>query len=294
MRVFQNSRKLIEDAGYSSLGSLIIEAVRLFDREPEVRERYQSRFRFILVDELQDANFGQIELLRRIVAPPYNITAVGDDDQAIYRFRGAAHGAFQMFQQAFPGGKVINLYRNYRSAQRILHAADAVIAKNAHEEKKKPLQTEREEGSRVFLLDSPSYRSEAAWVAEEISRLAQRGTKLMEIAVLYRAHSHRDLLVEEFRRCGIPFSIRGLSVLLTVILRDLIAYLNLVYSPHHNISLTRVLLTERWRLPEDLALEVRRQAATDRCSLFEAIEARKKPFRRARWLGPAGQTSSGC
>ncbi len=275
-RVFRNSRKLIEDAGCSNLGSLISETVRLFDREPEVRERTQARYRYVLVDEFQDSNFAQVELLLRLIAPPFNITAVGDDDQAIYRFRGAALGAFEMFERAFPGGKVVNLFRNYRSTRRVLRAAGAVIARNTHSGKKHSLKTEREEGGKVLLLDSPDYPSEAAWVAEDIQRLTDRGTRPGDIAVLYRAHNHRDLLVDELRARQIAFNIRGLSVLSTVILRDIVAYLNLVHSPHNNISLTRVLLTERWCFPESLALEVRRQAARDRCSLFAAIEARDK------------------
>ena len=275
-RVFRHSRTLIEDAGCSSLGSLIPETVHLFDREPEVLRTYRDRFQYVLVDELQDTNFAQVELLRRLVAAPCSITAVGDDDQAIYRFRGAAHGAFQMFHQAFPGAEVVHLYRNYRSTKRILRVADVVIAKNTHEEKKPALHTEHEEGCRVFLLESPDYRSEAAWMAEEVARLAGRGTPLADVAILYRAHNHRDLLVEEFRRRKIPFSIRGLSVLSTVILRDLVAYLNLLHSPHHNISLTRVLLAPRWRFPEDVALQVRQEAAKNRCSLYDVLEAWEK------------------
>ena len=276
-RVFRNSRKLIEDAGSSSLGSLISEAVRLFDRQPEVLEHYHARFRYVLVDEFQDTNFGQVELLRRLVASPYNITAVGDDDQAIYRFRGAAHGAFQMFHRAFPGAKVVNLHRNYRSAKRILRAADVVIAKNTHEEKKKPLHAEHGEGARVFLLESPDYRSEAAWIAGEVERLHRKESlPLAAIAVLYRAHNHRDPLVAEFRRRKIPFAIRGLSILSTVILRDLIAYLNLVHSRHHNISLTRALLAPRWRFPEDLSLELRKGASKNRCSLYDVLESWEK------------------
>jgi DNA helicase II / ATP-dependent DNA helicase PcrA len=275
-RVFRNSRKLIEDAGCSNLGSLISETVRLFDREPETLERAQVRFRYVLVDEFQDSNFAQVELLRRLVVSPCNITAVGDDDQAIYRFRGAAHGAFEMFHRAFAGAKVVNLFRNYRSTHRVLRAAGVVIAKNTHSDKKPPLKTEKEEGSKILLLDSTDYLSEAAWVAGEVERLAKRGTRLGDIAVLYRAHSHRDLLVDEFRARKIPFSIRGLSLLSTVIVRDVIAYLKLVHSPHDNISLTRVLLAERWRFPESLALELRKEAARERCSLFAAIEAREK------------------
>ncbi len=279
-RVFRVSRGLLEEAGRSSLGSLIPEAVRLFDREAELLARYRSKFRYILVDEFQDTNFAQVELLKRLVAPPLNITAVGDDDQAIYRFRGAAFGAFQMFSEAFPGHQTVFLNRNYRSTKKILRTADAVIAKNRekiHRAIEKPrLKTEKDEGQTVFLLSSPDAETEAFWVAEEIERLAKRGTKLGGIAVLYRAHSYRDLLVNEFRRRKIPFSIRGLSVLSMVIIRDLVAYLRLVNSPHDNISLTRVLIAPHWRYPEELGIDVRQQAAKNRCSIYDALEGRER------------------
>jgi ATP-dependent DNA helicase UvrD/PcrA len=275
-RVFRLSRQLLEASGRSSLGSVIPEAVRLFDREPEVLGRYRAKFRYVLVDEFQDTNFAQVELLRRLLAPPSNITAVGDDDQAIYRFRGAAHGAFEMFGRAFPGHQTVYLHRNYRSTKRILRAADVVIARNDRSVQKPRLKTDKEEGQPVYLLHSPETRSEAFWVAEEVARLASRGTKLGEVAVLYRAHAHRDLLVEEFRRRKIPFAIRGLSVLSTVIIRDLVAYLRLVDSPHDNISLTRVLIATDWRFPEELGIEIRRQAAKNRTSLYDALEARER------------------
>jgi len=275
-RVFRRSRELIEQAGCSSLGSLISETVVLWDREPETLERYRQRFRFVLVDEFQDTNYAQVELLRRLAAPPFNITAVGDDDQAIYRFRGASHGAFQMFDRVFTGHETVYLDRNYRSTRKILRVADAVIAHNNRYEAKPALKTDNPEGQKVYLLDAPDYRSEAAWVAEEALRLTQRGRAFGEMAILYRSHNYRDLLVEEFRCRGIPFNIRGLSVLSTTILRDLIAYLNLAHSPHHNVSLTRVLLAPRWRFPEELALDIRKQAGKDRCSLFDVLEARDR------------------
>ena len=271
-RVFRNSRRLIEGAGSSSLGSLIPEAVRLFDREPEVCRRYRKQFRFVLVDEFQDTNFAQVELLRRLVAPPFNITTVGDADQAIYRFRGASHGAFDMFGQVFPGHETIFLNRNYRSTERVLRVADVVIKQNGTRYPGKPeLKPEREEGCPVYLPTSPDYASEANWVSEEIERLISKGASYGDIAVLYRAHSYRDRLVEEFQRRGIPFAIRGLSVLSTVIIRDLLAYLNLIHSPHDNISLTRVLLAPRWNFPEELALEVRVEADRRRCSLYDVL-----------------------
>ena len=275
-RVFRKSRGLIEDAGCSSLGSLISETVRLWDREPEVLQYYRARFRYVLVDEFQDTNYAQVELLRRLVAPPFNITAVGDDDQAIYRFRGASHGAFQMFDRTFPGHPTVYLDRNYRSTKKILRAADVAIARNDRYERKPKLQTEKEEGCSVYLLDCPDYLSEAVWVADEVERLGKRGTPLGDVAVLYRAHNYRDLLVEEFRRRKIPFAIRGLSILSTVILRDLLAYMNVVHSPHDNISLTRLLLMPRWKFPEELALEIRAKASQDRCSLYDVLESREK------------------
>ncbi len=274
--VFRRSRELLEQAGCSSLGSLISETVRLWDREPETLQQYRQRFRFVLVDEFQDTNYVQVQLLRRLVAAPFNITAVGDDDQAIYRFRGASHGAFEMFDQLFPAHETVYLNQNYRSTRKILRVAETAIARNDRYEAKPVLRTDNPEGHNVCLLDTPNYPSEATWVADEVLRLTQRGRAWGEIAVLYRSHNYRDLLVEEFRRRNIPFNIRGLSVLSTTILRDLVAYLNLVHSPHHNVSLTRVLLAPRWRFPEELALDVRRQAGKDRCSLFDVLEARER------------------
>jgi DNA helicase-2/ATP-dependent DNA helicase PcrA len=276
-RVFRNSRRLIERAGSSSLGSLIPEAVHLFDRRAEILQRYRAQFRFVLVDEFQDTNYAQLELLKRLVAPPFNITAVGDDDQAIYRFRGASHGAFDMFGQVFPGHRTIFLNRNYRSTERVLRVADVVIKRNEDRYPSKPeLKPEREEGCPVYLLGSPDYVSEANWVAGEIQRLVAKGSSYRDIAVLYRAHNYRDRLVEEFQRRGIPFAIRGLSVLSTVIIRDLLAYLNLVLSPHDNISLTRVLLAPRWNFREEVALQVRVEAEKQRCSLYDVLTSWEK------------------
>ncbi len=272
-RVFQTSTRLIEDATYSSLGSLISETVRLWNHHPEALERVQSQFKHVLVDEFQDTNYGQVELLRLLVAPPYPITAVGDDDQAIYRFRGASHGAFEMFSKAFPRHRTIYLNRNYRSTARILRVADAVIAHNNRYEQKPGLQAEKDDGDRIFLLNFPDYPSEAAWVAEEIQRLAREGRALAEIAVLYRAHSHRDLLIDELRRRGIPFSIRGLSILNMPVLRDVAAYLSVIHLPHDNIGMTRILADPRWHISPELAQKIRLHAASNHCSIHDVLQA---------------------
>jgi len=280
-RVFRTSRRLIEAAGYSSLGTLISEVVLLWDREPETLEEYRRQFRYILVDEFQDSNYGQVQLLKRLVASPFNITAVGDPDQAIYRFRGAAHGTFEMFKQVFPNPEQIYLNRNYRSTRRILRASEAVIGCNElRDDSKPPLITDNPEGASVFLLSSPDYSVEAEGIAGLVQDLARKYA-MRDIAILYRAHNHRDLLVREFRRRKIPFAIRGLSLLSTTIMRDLLGYLRLVHSPHENISLTRVLLARRWNFPETLSLDLRKQAARNRCSIYDAIRENERSLFKA-------------
>ncbi|MEJ2006684.1 MAG: 3'-5' exonuclease [Acidobacteriota bacterium] len=189
----------------------------------------------------------------------------------MYRFRGAAHGTFDMFKQEYPGYSEVFLNRNYRSTKRILRASDVVIAQNERDGAKPKLVTENPEGSGVYLLSSPDYAVEANGVAELVQDWVRHKKAFSDVAILYRAHGHRDLLVREFRRRKIPFIIRGLSLLSTTIIRDLLAYLLLVHSPHDNISLTRVLLERRWNFPEKLALDLRKQAARYRRSIYDAI-----------------------
>jgi ATP-dependent DNA helicase UvrD/PcrA len=273
-QVFRKSRELMEGAGYSSLGSLISETVRLFDAEPELLQAYRARYRYILVDEFQDTNFAQVELLRRLVAPPFNITAVGDDDQAIYRFRGASHGAFEMFDQTFPGHATIFLNQNYRSLRPILRVADAVIRQNPDRYTAKPaLLPARAEGRPVLVVGYPDFLSEAVWVAEEVERLIRAGASPCDLAVLYRGHLHRELLVEELRRKNIPFAIRGLSILASGVLRDLVSYLKVINDYGDNICLTRLLLIPRWNFSEDLAMQLRAEAARLHHSLSDVLQS---------------------
>lgn len=272
-RVFRTSRRLVEDAGASSLGSLVSDTVSLWRERPELLAEVRSRIRAVLVDEFQDTNYGQVELLKLLAGPGCSVTAVGDDDQAVYRFRGASHGAFEMFREAFPGHRTVYLTRNYRSTRKILRIAGTVIAQNDRFAQKPPLSAQADEGAPVYLLKALDAVSEAAWVASEIQRLARRGTALGGIAVLYRAHQQRQFLVEELRRRGVPFSIRGLSILSARIIRDLVAYLSLVHSADESISLTRVLLDSRWQFPAELAQTLRERAAKERRPLWRVIEA---------------------
>ncbi|MGH9404297.1 MAG: ATP-dependent helicase [Terriglobia bacterium] len=283
--VFRFSRQMLEESGSSSLGSLVSETVGLWRADAEALARTRAQFRAVLVDELQDTNYAQMELLKLLVPPPYSITAVGDDDQAIYRFRGASHGAFEMFGRAFPGHRVVYLARNYRSTRRILRAAASVIAHNDRYREKPELVSSGGEGCPVYVLKAANPADEAAWIGAEIERLSRGGTPLRDIAVLYRAHSYREPLVVELRGRNIPASIRGLSVLSTPILRDLVAYLRVIQSPHENIALTRLLAGARWRLPRSLAQVIREQAAACHGSIYDALigGAHSQDLARTAW-----------
>lgn len=275
--VFHASRRMIEESGSSSLGSLVSETVALWQRDPAALDQTRAQFRAVLVDEFQDTNYAQAEMLKLLVPPPYAITAVGDDDQAIYRFRGASHGAFEMFSQAFPGHQTVYLTQNYRSTQRILRAAGAVIAHNDRYAQKAALTSQSSEGPSVHLVKAQNPEDEAAWITDEIERLARKGISYGSMAVLYRAHNYRDLLVRELNLRSVPLSIRGLSILSATVLRDLVAWLRVIHSPHDNISLTRVLLAPCWRIPESRAQLIREHASRDHCSLYDVLTNKATP-----------------
>ncbi|HTV53675.1 MAG TPA: ATP-dependent DNA helicase, partial [Terriglobia bacterium] len=291
-QVFTTSCRLLEAAGASSLGSLISETVWLWRSQPEILEEARARYRAVLVDEFQDTNYGQVELLRMLVPAPHNITAVGDDDQAIYRFRGASHGAFEMFAKAFPGQRTVYLARNYRSTQRILRAAVNVVSHNDRYAAKPPLVSAKNEGLPVYLLKARDARSEAFWITNELQRLAGTGASFGQMAVLYRAHSYRDFLVEQLRRQNIPFSVRGISIVSARVLRELVAYLRLIDSRHENVSLTRALLSKRWRFPQDLAQSIRQAASRDRRSLYDVMRRPPPPVAEA--LAQTGWSELEC
>lgn len=271
--VFRVSRKLIEESGATSLGSLVSETAAMWRADKAALEEARAQYRAVLVDEFQDTNYAQIELLKLLVPPPYCITAVGDDDQAIYRFRGASHGAFDMFSQAFPGHRAIYLSTNYRSTRKVLRTASAVIARNTRYAQKPALTSLHPEGFRVTLVKARSPQDESLWIADEIQRLERGGLSYGSMAVLYRAHSQRELLSRELDRRGMPRAIRGLSILSESVLRDLAAWLRVIDSPSDAVSLTRALLAPCWGISEPAAQRARDQAARERCSLYDAFSS---------------------
>ncbi len=263
---------------------MIAEAVALLQKDHELRARLQKRFRHILVDEFQDTNIAQLELLHLLLAEPRNIVVVGDNDQAIYRFRGASFGSFKLFLERFAGWKTgqdsaklrVTLTENYRSTPNILRVATQVIAQNevSADFPKKVLCATKPEGERIRIAELFAAEDEARWVADELQRLHGAGRPWRDFAVLYRQHAHRDHLVEELSRRKIPFVISNLSILEHPLVRDALAYLRLIAKPYDDIACARVLAAPAWHLEAaDLVRLAERAAKKRGTALYDVLQA---------------------
>jgi DNA helicase-2/ATP-dependent DNA helicase PcrA len=239
--IYKRYQQKLKQTNALDFGDLIRLTVQLFWDNLEVLNYYRDMFRFILIDEYQDTNFSQY-ILSRLLAEKYeNICVVGDDDQAIFSWRGADPSNIFRFERDFPKAKVVKLKRSYRSTKRILRAARALI-KNNPLRKEKSLQAVREEGELICLHQAASERDEAIFVAEEIKRLKSKGVNLNEIAVLYRVNTLSRLIEETLIRYQIPYEmVRGTRFYERMEVKDLLAYLRLILNLKDDISLRRIL-----------------------------------------------------
>lgn len=295
-RVYGVSDSLLRERNLCTFGAQLLQAVELLRADSALLERMRKQYRYILVDEFQDTNIAQLELLWLLAGDPRNIVAVGDDDQAIYRFRGASFGSFTIFLKKFCGvsdaqrgpeakKSLASLRQNYRSTQRILRVAGEVIG---HNEKSpllppKQLATENPEGEKIRVVEFSTPDEEAHWVASEIERLHGPGNPWRSFAVLYRKHTHRARLLDALRRKGIPFVIRKFSILSSTIVRDLLAWLRLIALPADNVACARALAAPYWGLePRDLVRLAERAARNHHRPLSDEIETaqREAPFNR--------------
>ncbi|MCL5421539.1 MAG: UvrD-helicase domain-containing protein [Nitrospirae bacterium] len=212
--------------------------IMLFERHPEILKKYQNTFSYILVDEFQDTNYAQYRLLKLLGSGHGNVSVVGDDDQSIYRFRGADVGNVFKFEKDFPGTKVIRLEQNYRSTQNILNVASAVISKNPVRKPKK-LWTGREGGDRVYHCWLNNEDEEARHIAKTIKELYLKGAyEFSNFAVLYRINIQSRAVEEAFRDEGIPYHIvGGISFFQRKEIKDIVAYLRLIMNQSDNVSL---------------------------------------------------------
>ena len=229
---------------------LLLEAVRLLKASSEVRERYQRRYRYLLVDEYQDTNRPQYELMKLLAGEHKNVCAVGDEDQSIYSWRGADIRNILEFEKDFPNARIIRLEQNYRSTQVILEAAGAVVANNLRRKGKK-LWTDRQGGALIGYYEAPDGENEALFIADRIQTFLRsrrtppkRKTGGGHCAVLYRTNSQSRLVEEALRRYNISYTmVGGFSFYERAEIKDLLGYLRLVRNPHDSMALQRVINT---------------------------------------------------
>ena len=281
-RAYSASEELLRDKNVVALNGLMTEAVKLLENDAALRKRLQKRFQHILVDEFQDTNIAQLRLLELIAAPSRNIVVVGDNDQAIYRFRGASFGSFKLFLQRFAGWKEgqdstklrVLLQENYRSTPNILRVATQAISHNetSADFPKKVLNASKPEGERVRVVELAGQEEEASWVAGEIERSHRAGRRWKDFAVLYRQHAHRDLLVEELTRRKIPFVISNLSILDHPLVRDVLSYLRLIAQPYDDVACVRVLAAPAWGLEAPDIVRLAERARKERKAIYDVLQ----------------------
>jgi DNA helicase-2/ATP-dependent DNA helicase PcrA len=249
---------------------LLIKAVRLLRDVPEVREKYNNKFRYILVDEYQDTNSLQFALISLITQKSQNICVVGDEDQSIYKWRGADITNILNFEKHFPNTKTIRLEQNYRSTQTILDVAGAVV-KNNLERKGKNLWTSNPRGGRVGYYQAFDAEAEARWVAAKIVE-HRREEFDIRAAVLYRTNSQSRVFEEAMRRAGLQYNIiGGFSFYERMEVRDIIAYLKLALNPNDSIALQRVINSPPRGIGKQTIDEIERRARDYELSLWETI-----------------------
>ncbi len=278
--VFSRVEQLLASEGLGTFGHMIPRAYELLRQDPAILAAERRHARFILVDEFQDANFAQVKFLAHLAGEERNVFAVGDPDQAIYRFRGASSAAFALFAHHFPGARIVVLKKNRRSTTPILRCAYTLISKNperfgcrraAVPYQRSPLVSARAEdaarrGATLESLPVEAVLSGAKGKehasSDLVSVLRQRQRELHcrwgDFAVLYRHHQHRDELVEELAKEEIPYSIENMDVLDTAEARDLFACLGAIVSASNDVSLLRVAALPRFSLnPESLRAGIR-------------------------------------
>jgi DNA helicase II / ATP-dependent DNA helicase PcrA len=282
-RAYRASDDLLREKNAVAINGLITDAVALLENNAEKRATLRARYKHILVDEFQDTNIAQLRLLELLCAEPRNIVVVGDNDQAIYRFRGASFGSFKMFLERFAGWRAgqdsgpfrVALTENYRSTPNILRVAQQVIGLNevSADFPTKILSPNKAEGRRIRIAELADKDSEARWVAGELERIHGAGRRWADLAVLYRQHAHRDELVEELSRRKIPFVITRLSILVHPLIRDVLAYLRLIAKPYDDVACARVLAMPAWQmLPEDL-LRFAERAKRERRPIYDILQS---------------------
>jgi DNA helicase-2/ATP-dependent DNA helicase PcrA len=240
-RVYAMYEEKLRESGGLDFDDLLMLTVRLLERNPDVLAYYQGVFKHILIDEYQDTNHAQYRLMRLLTQKHQNLCVVGDDDQSIYRFRGADIANILNFEKDYPSAKVIKLEQNYRSTQNILGAAGAVVSRNLGR-KAKELWTQKLGGDKIVCFNAVDEKDEARFISRTIQQETDEGRGLREIAILYRTNAQSRALEDALRDRSIPYRIfGGLRFYDRKEIKDVIAYLRVLQNPADAVSLRRII-----------------------------------------------------
>ncbi len=266
---------------------LIMQTVALLEVFPEVRDRYQSRFKYISVDEYQDTNHAQYRLVNILAARHRNLCVVGDDDQSVYSWRGADIRNILDFERDYPDATVVKLEQNYRSTQTILNAANAVVANNASR-KAKRLWTDGEEGEGIRVFTAADEYGEARFVVSEIERLLDAGARPTEIAVFYRTNAQSRALEDVLVREGVPYQVvGGVRFYERAEIKDTMAYLAVIANPDDSVSLERIVNVPKRGLGATSVARLSEHAQREGISLYDALSEADR-------AGLAGKAQKAC
>lgn len=251
---------------------LLMLSIKLLQENKEVREKYQDRFDYLLVDEYQDTNHAQYLLTKFLAAKHRNICVVGDADQSIYGWRGADIQNIIDFEKDYPDAKVIKLEQNYRSTQIILDAANAVIENNTGR-KPKNLWTENKSGADIIYFQAVDERDEARFVIEQLQNLQRtENKKLGDMAILYRTNTQSRIFEEMLIKSGISYNmVGGLKFYERKEIKDIIAYLRVIFNPADSLSLLRIINVPKRGIGDASLAKIQAYAAANNVSLFEAV-----------------------
>ena len=274
--VYKDYINILKNNNSVDFDDLLLLPVKLFKNNPEVLEKYQDRFKYILIDEYQDTNEVQYSLTKLLAKKHQNIFIVGDPDQSIYMFRGANYKNILNFEKDYKNAVIIPLEENYRSTSNILNAANSVI-RNNKERKEKNLWSSKGEGVKVKYLRSYDEKNEVDLVISEIKKLLEAGYKKKDIAIFYRTNGQARVVEEQFLKANIPYKVVvSFYFYARKEIKDLICYLRLILNSDDEISLRRIINVPKRKIGPSTVNNLENMARAMNVSMFEAIETGKE------------------
>ena len=270
---YEEYQKALKNNNALDFDDIIVKTIELFKAYPEVLLNYQERFRYIMVDEYQDTNTAQFELIHLLAGKYRNLCVVGDDDQSIYKFRGANIHNILDFEKVFPEAKVIKLEQNYRSTKKILEAANCVIRNNTAR-KEKALWTENEEGERIHFRQFDTAYEEAEYVVSDIIKAKRNNeAEYGQNAVLYRTNAQSRLLEEQFVKAGVPYDVIGsINFYARKEIKDILAYLKTIDNAVDDLSVKRIINIPKRGIGNTTISKVQAFADANMMSFYDALE----------------------